>query len=410
MSPPRALLLCLHWILREASCLSQAAGPRLLPRTNTVLGVNSSCDADTLWARVRLQQGFSGLLYARGFPLACRALGTGDLWAGLALPGAGCGVKVLTAEDGSTAYSVVLKVQLDRRLQQATDQEVTVTCQLPETRATPGLRPAARTGRKQVSWAEDERSPKVVDGAPKAWLDISGSRGHSYVSVGEQTRLRISALLPAGSGLRVVDCAAHDGAGEGSQRLLDDEGCPLDETLLPALSVSSAPSRRLYLAQAVFPAFKFPDRDSLHLRCTLHVCRGACPQAQCDEGTDPGTAKLQVHSGEEGEVLQRLDVFNSVQVLAPGIETYDTSSLDSEQESEPLPHRDADRSVCLSPPKMVLVLSLLVLVFLGGVAMVLWTLLLGRRPPGRRWFHHQDSLLVLDSPQLSHRPHWRVLR
>lgn len=77
----------------------------------------------------------------------------------------------------------------------------------------------------------------------------------------------------------MVDCTAHDGLGDASQKLLDEQGCPVDELLLPDLQLG--PVRNIDLmrhqeAVARFAAFKFPDRDRLHLTCGLQLCRGKC--------------------------------------------------------------------------------------------------------------------------------------
>lgn len=87
--------------------------------------------------------------------------------------------------------------------------------------------------------------------------------------------------MAVGIGWRVVDCVAHDGLGDSSQLLLDQDGCPIDELLLPALSKKPAKAIALMKHQEAvskFAAFKFPDRDRLHLTCSLQLCRNTCPQ------------------------------------------------------------------------------------------------------------------------------------
>lgn len=123
---------------------------------------------------------------------------------------------------------------------------------------------------------------------------------------------------------------AHDGIGDSSQKLLDDFGCPIDEQILNELTLStprmigpntnkiitkknqkpketvwnprgkrsaikktgeeisdigsdldSLPKQTLMRYQEAstkFPAFKFPDRDRLHLSCGLQLCKGDCQQ------------------------------------------------------------------------------------------------------------------------------------
>lgn len=91
----------------------------------------------------------------------------------------------------------------------------------------------------------------------------------------------LNAKLLAGVGWKVIECNAHDGLGESSQKLLDEFGCPIDELLLPA-PLKGIPKvvtlMRYQEAVTQFPAFKFPDRDRLHLSCGLLLCRGNCFQ------------------------------------------------------------------------------------------------------------------------------------
>lgn len=68
------------------------------------------------------------------------------------------------------------------------------------------------------------RTPRV-----RVWMELGGPGGADAVEVGELTTFAVRAVLPGNIGVRVVDCAALDGIGETSQKLLDDRGCPVDE-------------------------------------------------------------------------------------------------------------------------------------------------------------------------------------
>lgn len=88
-------------------------------------------------------------------------------------------------------------------------------------------------------------------------------------------------FLSAGVGWKLVECVAHDGLGDSSQKLLDELGCPVDELLMPLPTYG--PIRPIALMQqqeafTSFPAFKFPDRDRLHFSCGLHLCTRSCPK------------------------------------------------------------------------------------------------------------------------------------
>nr|CAD7259441.1 unnamed protein product [Timema shepardi] len=238
-----------------------------------------------------------------------------------------------------------------------------------------------------------------------------------------------------GLGFRVTDCVAHDGVGDSSQRLLDEVGCPLDELILPSLitttettdsegsdvtgRASGSSHSRVQVAEAVFSAFKFPDRDSLHLRCTLQLCRGDCSEVECGREISNSsdvrrTARLK--QGETDEVLERLEVFNSVEVLAPGIELDEMRDMGTTRETDfsaPVFASTGERAFCMSAPKMALAFGVLGLIFLCAVAVALCTLMRGRTNHYRRklaMFGSEDTLVVQDSPFLGHRLQWPYVR
>lgn len=62
-----------------------------------------------------------------------------------------------------------------------------------------------------------------------------------------------------------------------------------------------------------FSAFKFPDKDIIHFNCGIILCKGDCPK-ECD---DIGENLLLQ------KPLARLEIFNSIRVIAPQIEAID---------------------------------------------------------------------------------------
>lgn len=73
------------------------------------------------------------------------------------------------------------------------------------------------------------REEKDESSTIRVWLELVGSDGSGMVEVGQMTTINIRALLPGTVGIRIVDCAALDGLGESSQKLIDERGCPVDE-------------------------------------------------------------------------------------------------------------------------------------------------------------------------------------
>lgn len=77
---------------------------------------------------------------------------------------------------------------------------------------------------------------------------------------------------------RLTSCVAHDGSHESQQELLDSDGCSLDTSILPNVQerIINRSGSVIKLLYANFQAFRFPDRDHLHLKCTVVVCKGKC--------------------------------------------------------------------------------------------------------------------------------------
>ncbi|XP_046683289.1 uncharacterized protein LOC124369356 [Homalodisca vitripennis] len=354
--------------------------------------VNTECSIASINVTITLEEEFQGVVYARGFPLECRALGSRDNTITLHLAASGCGVRITPNADGGLLYSVVVEIQMAKHLQQVSDPVMPVSCVLSEDKmvlqshAINIEKPKSRSGRMM----QEEDEPK-----PKAWLEIQGSamsNPHQLntVSVGEHTTILVKTWLPENISGQVVDCLAHDGLGETSQALVDPAGCPVDEVLVPRLHKSQELSRRQngyqFTVQATsFPAFKFPDRESVHIRCGLQLCRQYCQKVDCTSDLRFQHRHQRRLKGEEGEVLDYIQLFNSVEVLAPGIEMENMHQNSHFQSSEQgsfsadlLSAEFHDPPFCLSASRMALVFAGLGMVFLAAVAVSLYVLLRNR--------------------------------
>lgn len=86
-------------------------------------------------------------------------------------------------------------------------------------------------------------------------------------------------------------------------------------------------------AVTTFAAFKFPDRAKLHLSCGLELCKGECPILDCKALRRPQQTregllrKARLDKDAKGVIIDRLEVYNSIEVLAPNIELEDEASI-----------------------------------------------------------------------------------
>jgi hypothetical protein len=207
---------------------------------------------------------------------------------------------------------------MDSKLQQKSDLEAIAKCVIPSEMMDVNLQdneakqPQQRNGRMRFLKA----ATKI-----RSWLEVGSKEGQDYAIVGENSTLSVRSILARNVGMRVVDCVAFDGVGESSQRLFDEFGCPVDSSIMPdftetIVNIEDGWSKaqdddvvqKIFTTK--FQAFKFPDREIIHINCGIHLCKGKCPEESCD-GSSRG--KLQ-------KPLARVEVFNSLKVLAPQIE------------------------------------------------------------------------------------------
>ncbi|XP_037935751.1 uncharacterized protein LOC119669800 [Teleopsis dalmanni] len=399
-----------------------------------IVSVQTNCTRDLFEMNIEMNRDFRGLLYAKDFPFECRARGTSDRNVTLRVPTSGCGVRQEPRTDGNMELSVRVMLQMEQKLRQSSDILRTMRCKLPfnemgmnvmspaKYREITNKKKTYRNGRMrnfnqnknniettQNSMQDDEvveqmqettqTSQQTVTATPitsttstprvRIWLELGGPDGSGAVEVGQATILTVRAIVPGTMGVRVVDCAALDGL-ETTQQLLDERGCPIDEQVMPPLqtrikSVEETWSRQLEddLVEksfyATFPAFKFPDRERLHVSCGVQLCKGQCPNVNCH------TAEKLILSADAH--LARIEVFNSLAVTAPQIEVdrlrYDRRFNTSDDYTHNLRQHIADGTLCLSVSKLAISFCVLGFIFLIAVIVALCSLIKSRRRTNR---------------------------
>lgn len=206
---------------------------------------------------------------------------------------------------------------MDSKLQQQSDLEAVAKCSLPSDMMDVNFYDndvkQQRSGRMRFL----KTATKI-----RSWLEVGSKEGQEYALVGENATLSIRSILARNVGMRIVDCVAFDGVGESSQRLFDEFGCPVDPQIMTdftetIIDIEDGWSKNNEddIVQKVFStnfqAFKFPDRDIVHVNCGIHLCKGKCPYESCD-----GSSVRE----KMPKPLARIEVFNSLKVLAPQIE------------------------------------------------------------------------------------------
>ncbi|XP_055380438.1 uncharacterized protein LOC129611359 [Condylostylus longicornis] len=402
------------------------------PPLGKMMKINSivtNCTRDLFQINVDLGKKFRGIFFAKDFVHECRIHGNYSTFITLQLPTSGCGVRSVPKNDGTLEYSVKVMLQMDEKLRQSSDILKIVKCTLPTSLMSmdvsgesiiddDDMKKIFRNGRMRLSSTAnhhhlnnhkfslhsnstgiDETTDTLSSSSTSSssiprvriWLELGANNADNVdsgaVQVGQPTTLAIRAVLPGTIGVRIIDCAALDGLGDSSQQLLDQRGCPVDEQVMPALQVRITPAEEGWskphqddlvekLFTATFPAFKFPDRERLHVSCGVQLCKGACPSVNCE--TDENLILTQEKQ------LARIEVFNSLAVTAPQIELdryrqYDRRYNISAEEYPPrIRTLHSDGTLCLSISNLALAFCILGLIFLLAVIVAVCCLIKSR--------------------------------
>ncbi|KYN05042.1 Cuticlin-1 [Cyphomyrmex costatus] len=88
------------------------------------------------------------------------------------------------------------------------------------------------------------------------------------VKIGDPLTLVISIDKQEMFGLKISDCLVRDGLGWGEQRLINDDGCPIDGEIMGQFVYNEDKTE----ARVNFQAHKFPYTASVYYQCNVRLC------------------------------------------------------------------------------------------------------------------------------------------
>ncbi|XP_017061934.1 uncharacterized protein LOC108101889 [Drosophila ficusphila] len=132
------------------------------------------------------------------------------------------------------------------------------------------------------------------------------------VKIGDPLTIVISIDRQKIYGLHVTDCIVRDGLGWGEQRLVGEDGCPMDNEIMGQFNYTED---RL-AANVTFPAHKFPYTTSVYYQCNVRLCAledPSCQEAPLCTGKRP-KRQTPVDSKEEEGMPATIEVFSGLYV------------------------------------------------------------------------------------------------
>lgn len=250
--------------------------------------VTATCKAGYMTIKVQTNGSFIGALHAKDYRTpSCLTYGNGTstsyLVVNLFTPVSSseyCGVLVSNKTD---ERSVPVAVRIHKTLELADDKFYIITC--------------GKAGFKNARNETSMVSLRLMDpGKTHRLQEVFYS--HPYV-------IRAEISKPDGThSVRVKNCFAFNRRNISAQ-LIDERGCPRNKNVMSPFVYDETKGTA---DSTLYSMFQFPDGNQVHIQCDIGVCKGICPELNCDDDLNSGTPI------EEGVVVASTSVF----VLQPG--------------------------------------------------------------------------------------------
>lgn len=251
--------------------------------------VTATCKAGYMTIKIQTNSSFIGAVHAKDYRTpACLTYGNGSNAVSLGInlfasPQSNeyCGVIV---SNKTEERSLPIAVRIHRTLELADDKFYVITC--------------GKAGFKNARNETSLVSLKVVDKQKHKKVQAA------YYSSPYILRAEIS--KPDGTySIRVKSCMAFNRKNN-SVDLIDNRGCPLNNQVISQFKYNE----KTGIADAeLYSMFQFSDDNQVHFQCDVGLCKGGCPELNCNEDAFPSRA-----TADDGVILASTSVF----VLQPG--------------------------------------------------------------------------------------------
>lgn len=271
-------------------CVGQSTVSAQLVESEFTPQVTATCKAGHMSIRVALNSSFAGAVHARDYRTpACMTHGDGgrlvtldiNLLAAHGAPDY-CGLLV---NNKTEERSVPIAVRIHRTLELADDKFYVITC-----------------GKAGFRNARNETSLVSL-----VLVDSSTTRKVTQAIYSRPYTLRAEISRPDGTyGFRVKSCMAFNRLNS-SVPLVDERGCPSNSQVIEPFVYDE----RKGTAEAQLRSmFRFPESSEVHFQCDIGLCKGTCPEPNCDSTSAQSKALVT----DEGILMAATSVF----VLEPG--------------------------------------------------------------------------------------------
>lgn len=186
------------------------------------------------------------------------------------------------------------------------------------------------------------------------------------VKIGDPLKLMINIDKQDSYGLHITDCLVRDGIGWGEQKLIDADGCPLDQEILGPFSYDSDRTK----ATVAFPAHKFPYTSSVYYQCNVRMC--SLEEENCHKTPKCDGSKRTKRETEEEGSPATIEVFSGLYV------NENAEVLDDDFDSV-FKEKNPDDAICVSQRSFAIAVSITGLCLMLAVVLAVLCIMARRK-------------------------------
>lgn len=196
----------------------------------------------------------------------------------------------------------------------------------------------------------------------------SGDKLAESVKIGDPLKIIVNIDKQDMYGLRVTDCSVRDGVGIGEQRLLDHNGCPLDQDIVGPFDYDGDRTK----ATVQFPAHKFPYTTSVYYQCNIRLCMltdDKCHKSPtCDRSS---RTKRETDSSDDG-LPATIEVFS-------GLYVNENAEVFGDEYDSVFREKSPEDAICVSQRSFAIAVSITGLCLMLAVVLAVLCILAKRR-------------------------------
>lgn len=282
--------------------LNRGQQASLLPKKNTIYSekgncemVSVQCNSQEMLVSINFDSPFKGRVMAKGNPEHCFMIGDGQTSIQFPIV---FGPRCNSRQEGHNTFVNEVVIQQHPVIMTESDKTVRVMCAFEAPEQTITLKnPSSRDNKTGIDVGTPESSRTRHDkqhfnsivsnkaAPPNVLLRILDQHGRdaSMINLGDDLTLRIQMQTDGQNsalGIFARNLAARSSNGE-SLLLINNEGCPVDPQVFPALEVDSKDGKSLH---STFKAFRFPSSGLVNFEVQIRFCPERCQPVECHKG------------------------------------------------------------------------------------------------------------------------------